>query len=205
MQGTWRNMLAQEFLVEDYKMPFIPIYNSSATAWQFHRRNHDGQECSHYCHPSIPQLWVWVLKQTLQQHGTKPVEEYQEVKRHKPGCATVLDYNEQYFERPKSVDVGLKQQRLHRQMARLGTKQGVVLDLEPEPLPVQALQVNDGVFPVNAATDGASTGSSSSTLSGETLHPWQALDKVLNKKQQQQQQQQVVQQRHQQHRRQLHA
>ncbi|WIA13604.1 hypothetical protein OEZ85_007170 [Tetradesmus obliquus] len=85
MKGSWRNIMAREILIEQYKLPVIPVYNSSATAWQFHRVNFDGQECSHYCHPSIPQLWVWVLKQTLQKYGLKPVENWQEGKRHKPG------------------------------------------------------------------------------------------------------------------------
>jgi hypothetical protein len=215
MQGSWRNIMAREILIQKYKMPFIPVYNSSATAWQFHRVNFDGQECSHYCHPSIPQLWIWVLKQTLQQYNMQPVESYPEVKRHKPGCATVLDRDEGQYGGPMTIDLVLKKQQQWQQKQReqqvaklraqqppqgflswlLGLRRRAIPD--PEPVPLQTVQVMDGVavFPADAAADGASTrsssggggGSSSSSASDKTLHPWQGLEKVLDGQLQQQQ------------------
>ncbi|KAF6251417.1 hypothetical protein COO60DRAFT_619659 [Scenedesmus sp. NREL 46B-D3] len=212
MQGSWRNIMARDILAKKYKLPFIPVYNSSATAWQFHRVNFDGQECSHYCHPSIPQLWVWVLKQTLQRHGMRPVGNWQEVKRRKPGCATVLDRDEGQYGGAKSVDLVLKQQqqflqkqqeqRLARLRAQqqpqgflswlLGLGRRAVPDLQLVPL--RTVQLMDGVavFPADTATDGAS--SSSSNGPGKTLNPWQMLDKALD-----------GQQRHHHHRRQRQA
>jgi hypothetical protein len=39
--------------------------------WYMHRKNDAGPECSHYCHPSSPQLWVYMLYRTLQEAGVR--------------------------------------------------------------------------------------------------------------------------------------
>jgi hypothetical protein len=218
VQGSWRNIMAREILIQKYKMPYIPVYNSSATAWQFHRVNFDGQECSHYCHPSIPQLWVWVLKQTLQKYGVRPVEKWQDAKRHSPGCAQAFDRDERQYGGAKPIDLVLKQlqqwlqKQRQQQVAKLRAQQpqGILSWLlglrrwipDPEPVPLPTVQLMDGiaVFPAEKATGGARSSSSSGSSSGgassssgrpdATLQPWQVLEKVLDGQQQQQQRRQ---------------
>lgn len=52
-----------------HNVPVIDTWNQSLPFWDHHRDNGDGLECTHYCFPSAPQLWVhalWtVLKQAL--------------------------------------------------------------------------------------------------------------------------------------------
>jgi hypothetical protein len=88
-KGTWRNMDARRVLGE-YGMPMLHIYNVTATAWDMHRRNLRGQECSHFCYPSIPQLWVYELYKTLQERGVPEVPAAEAAKRHRAdaGCNT---------------------------------------------------------------------------------------------------------------------
>ena len=80
--GTWRNLDARRVL-GGYGMPLLHIYNVTATAWDKHRRNLKGQECSHFCFPSIPQLWVYQLYKTLQERGVREVPAHEAVHRHR--------------------------------------------------------------------------------------------------------------------------
>jgi hypothetical protein len=70
--GTWRNIMAAEELGQA-GMGMIPIYNVTVPAWDKHRSNPVGPECSHYCHPGIPQQWVAVLHQALADRGVQPL------------------------------------------------------------------------------------------------------------------------------------
>jgi hypothetical protein len=212
VQGSWRNIMTREILINKYKLPFIPVYNSSATAWQFHRVNFDGQECSHYCHPSIPQLWVWILKQTLQRYNIKPIENWQDAKRHSPGCAQAFDRDERQYGGAKPIDLVMKQlqqwlqKQRDQQVAKLRAQQprgflswllGLrrrIPDAERVPLPTVQLMDGVAVFPpADKASDGAksssSSSSSSSSAADKTLQPWQVLEKVLDGQQQQQRRQ----------------
>jgi hypothetical protein len=78
------------------------------TAWEYHRNNSQGKECSHYCFPSAPQLWVWTFKKALEAHPLQPLQQPQQPdgtnkKRKKDvrGCATVLDREEKKIGQPK--------------------------------------------------------------------------------------------------------
>jgi hypothetical protein len=70
--GTWRNIIAGEVLGQA-SMPMVPIYNVTVPAWNRHRSNGLGPECSHYCYPGVPQQWVAILHQALATHGVKPL------------------------------------------------------------------------------------------------------------------------------------
>jgi hypothetical protein len=79
------------------------------TAWEYHRNNSQGKECSHYCFPSAPQLWVWTFKKALDAHPPQPLQQLQQPanstkkkrKRDVRGCATVLDREEGMIGPPK--------------------------------------------------------------------------------------------------------
>jgi hypothetical protein len=76
------------------------VYNVTVLAWEFHRHNLDGQECSHYCHPSLPQLWLWnVLNKFRQQQ--LPVVEDPPKQQQQAGCAVVFDWEERKFGTPR--------------------------------------------------------------------------------------------------------
>eukprot|EP00775_Hariotina_reticulata_P009622 gene9622-9783_t len=92
--GSWRNQLAHQVLVEKYNMPFMPIYNTTATAWEFHRKNFDGQECSHFCHPSIPQLWLWSMKQAFKKWWISPVHNWMHLKPKVTGIVAMVVWKE---------------------------------------------------------------------------------------------------------------
>ncbi|WIA13627.1 hypothetical protein OEZ85_007191 [Tetradesmus obliquus] len=78
VRGTWRNEAVQAILGKQYGMPVLPIYNSTVTAWEYHRNNLQGKECSHYCFPSAPQLWVWTLKKALDEHLPQQLQQVQQ-------------------------------------------------------------------------------------------------------------------------------
>jgi hypothetical protein len=100
-EGSWRNAHAREVLTQ-YGLPLIHIYNETATAWAFHRQNLDGQECSHFCHPSLPQFWLWHLRNTFRDHKLTPVEDpWKQVP--KAGCAIIYEWEETKFGSPKTA------------------------------------------------------------------------------------------------------
>jgi hypothetical protein len=66
--GGWRNQDARRVLGSGgggFGLRFVPAYNASVSAHALHRRNARGAECSHYCLPSLPQVWVAALRAAL--------------------------------------------------------------------------------------------------------------------------------------------
>lgn len=39
--------------------------------WEFHRDNGKGYECTHYCHPSGPQIWIKSLLDVLSERRSE--------------------------------------------------------------------------------------------------------------------------------------
>ncbi|KAF6252526.1 hypothetical protein COO60DRAFT_1552723, partial [Scenedesmus sp. NREL 46B-D3] len=105
VHGTWRNAAVHSVLERQYGMPVLPVYNSTVTAWEYHRNNSQGRECSHYCFPSAPQLWVWTLKKSLDAHPPQALQQanatQKKRKRDSWGCAKVLDREESRVGLPK--------------------------------------------------------------------------------------------------------
>jgi hypothetical protein len=103
--GTWRNVDARRILRDKYGMRLVPIYNTTVAFWKMHRSNFAGTECSHFCHPSIPQLWLWVLHRTLAQAGIKAVPAAAPTGPHvRHGCATVFERDQTKLGLPKPVE-----------------------------------------------------------------------------------------------------
>ena len=46
-------------------VPLVETWNETLPLWEFHRDNGAGLECTHYCFPSAPQLWTYILFNTL--------------------------------------------------------------------------------------------------------------------------------------------
>ena len=46
-------------------IPVVHTWNETLPLWDYHRDNGAGLECTHFCFPSAPQLWVHALWQTL--------------------------------------------------------------------------------------------------------------------------------------------
>lgn len=101
--GTWRNVDARRILLDTYGMPLVPIFNTSVAFWNMHRKNYAGTECSHFCHPSIPQLWLWVLHRSLSKHGVEPLPLPKGPVRERNGCAQVFERDETKLGAPKAV------------------------------------------------------------------------------------------------------
>ena len=58
-------------------IPVVSTWNDTLPLWEFHRDNGHGLECTHFCHPSAPQLWVYRLYATLDQlRREKQIETY---------------------------------------------------------------------------------------------------------------------------------
>ena len=93
--GGWRNTDARNVLRDEYGMPLVPVYNATVPAWDMHRRNAAGPECSHFCHPSLPQLWVYTLYRSLEELGVRQftVEEAAQRKADR-SCVSIPDYYE---------------------------------------------------------------------------------------------------------------
>lgn len=47
-------------------LPVVRTWNESLLLWQYHLHEASGAlDCTHMCHPSAYQHWVWALLQTL--------------------------------------------------------------------------------------------------------------------------------------------
>jgi len=169
-KGTWRNQDAREILSK-YGIPLIPIYNVTVPAWQFHRSNLVGQECSHFCHPSLPQFWLWNLLTTLRQQQVPAVEDVDKLKL-QAGCAIALDRDEKQFGDPRPTTAVLDEQERQRSFWDwlFGRSK---------------LVVKDGVLVPSKGDAGSSVDSPS---------PWEALVKLLDQQGQQRTQQHQQQQ-----------
>lgn len=66
-QGGWRNKVAQSVL-GNIGLPMSLTWNETQPLYLFHRSNGAGYECTHYCMPSAPQVWIHGLVQTLRSH-----------------------------------------------------------------------------------------------------------------------------------------
>ncbi|CAL8465497.1 g5033 [Coccomyxa elongata] len=63
-EGGWRNKIANE-VMRAAGVPVVEAWNETLPLWDYHRDNGAGLECTHFCMPSAPQLWVYLLTQTL--------------------------------------------------------------------------------------------------------------------------------------------
>lgn len=194
-KGSWRNIFARDILRDQYDVPIFPIYNVSATAWDFHRVNFDGQECSHFCHPSIPQLWVYMFKQTLQKYRVRPVTDSQlrELnKRRKPGCASVFDRDEGKLGAPKPLHLALQQQRnLQEKAGKVSSGfWGGLVSLSgfrsTSSSQQSRLEIVEGVAMLRRDSSSKYALERGVYLHSETLRPWEGLQTVLQRHQEQQ-------------------
>ncbi len=48
-------------------IPVVSTWNDTLPLWEFHRDNGHGLECTHFCAPSAPQLWLYLLYENLEQ------------------------------------------------------------------------------------------------------------------------------------------
>jgi hypothetical protein len=179
-RGSWRNQHAREVLAQ-YGLPLLPIYNVTVPAWGFHRQNLDGQECSHFCHPSLPQFWLWHMLSVFRQEQLPFVEDpWQQIP--KSGCAIIREWEENQFGAPKSKADIEKEARQQAQSSFWDWLSGR-----------SKVLVEDGVVvPPVGVTTGVG--------GGVSVSPWEVVQKlldlrVLQQPQPQQQQQQVQQEK----------
>jgi hypothetical protein len=59
LRGGWRNAAADS-VMRRAGIPILPSYNESVWMHAFHRDNGAGLECTHFCHPSTPQVHACV-------------------------------------------------------------------------------------------------------------------------------------------------
>jgi hypothetical protein len=81
VDGGWRNKAARP-MMEQLGIPLIETWNKTLPVFRYHHHYHENPEhsdCSHWCHPSPYQMWIYdtvlVLRQTLPQieaHNTMP-------------------------------------------------------------------------------------------------------------------------------------
>lgn len=67
-EGGWRNEAANK-VMKEAGVAVSATYNETVPLWQYHRDNGAGYECTHFCSPSAPQVWVFGLIQTLRAHA----------------------------------------------------------------------------------------------------------------------------------------
>lgn len=60
VEGGWRNIISRAVMAAA-DIPVLQIWNESTALWNYHRDNGAGWECTHYCFPSAPQVWVYHL------------------------------------------------------------------------------------------------------------------------------------------------
>jgi hypothetical protein len=121
--GTWRNVDARSVLRDEYGMRLVPVYNTTVAFWNAHRSNFGGTECSHYCHPSVPQLWLWVLHRALADAGLKGVEAKAAPPQHsRHGCAVFFERDETQLGLPKPVEKVLAEADARRAAALRGER-----------------------------------------------------------------------------------
>jgi hypothetical protein len=55
LTGSWRNTLA-DAVIRKAGIPIVPSFNETLWMADMHRDNGQGHECTHFCHPSAPQV-----------------------------------------------------------------------------------------------------------------------------------------------------
>ena len=60
VEGGWRNNISRAVMAAA-GIPVLQVWNESTALWNYHRDNGAGWECTHYCFPSAPQVWVYHL------------------------------------------------------------------------------------------------------------------------------------------------
>lgn len=66
-QGGWRNKLARAYM-RSLGVPTVETWDKNYLLWKYHKGfNPDLNvtDCTHYCHPSAPQSWVWDISLRL--------------------------------------------------------------------------------------------------------------------------------------------
>lgn len=165
-RGSWRNQHAREILGK-YQLPLLPIYNVTVPAWEFHRQNLDGQECSHFCHPSLPQFWLWHVLATYKQQQLPVVEDpWKQIP--KSGCAIIRDWEETKFgaPKPKSVIEQEEERERHKGFWEWLQGKGGIW---------KQLTVKDGVLVRPAGSSVSDSNSVKSNISS-----WEVLQKLLD-------------------------
>ena len=81
VEGGWRNKAARP-MMEQLQIPLVETWNTTLPVFRYHHHYHENPEhsdCSHWCHPSPYQMWIYdtltVLRRTLSQleaHDTVP-------------------------------------------------------------------------------------------------------------------------------------
>lgn len=72
-EGGWRNKLASP-VMQKLSIPVMVTWNQSLPMWQWHHhynphwkfQGYGNGECTHSCHPSIYQLWIFQLYEILE-------------------------------------------------------------------------------------------------------------------------------------------
>jgi hypothetical protein len=172
-RGSWRNQHAREVL-QQYGLPLLPIYNVTVPAWDLHRHNMQGQECSHFCHPSLPQFWLWHMLQAFKQQGLPAVKDPHTAPVPKAGCAVIRDWDESKYGFPKSQkgsDAGQESAKAAEQSRQQGFWEWL------QGKAGGAVVVKDGVV-VPPAAPGAGSGAGQ----GGSVSAWQVLQQLLDLK-----------------------
>jgi hypothetical protein len=73
--GSWRNMDARNILGV-YGMPMLPLYNATVSLSTFHRplKHGEGMDCTHYCHPTVPQIAIASMVTKLREARLPPLD-----------------------------------------------------------------------------------------------------------------------------------
>ena len=73
VEGGWRNKAARP-MMEYLGIPLVETWNKTLPVWKYHHHYHenpDHNDCTHWCHPSPYQMWIYdtllVLRATLPQ------------------------------------------------------------------------------------------------------------------------------------------
>lgn len=67
--GGSRNIMSRPIMAA-YDIPVLQTWNETTDLWNYHRDNGAGWECTHYCFPSAPQVWVHHLFVLLESWST---------------------------------------------------------------------------------------------------------------------------------------
>lgn len=68
LEGGWRNKAARPMMV-DLEIPLVETWNKTLPVWRYHHHYHenpDHNDCTHWCHPSPYQMWIYDTLLVLQ-------------------------------------------------------------------------------------------------------------------------------------------